>query len=360
MDKGIPIFDCDIHPMPSPECPLDPYVPQEFRTTVSQGQANMPKHGYQNPFGVKRRDADCSTPEQLVELHLDRYNILYGLLQPPGIGVSLTHSIDVGNAMAQAWNDWHIGTYLEHDERLLGSICVNVNDPAAAAREIHRMGSHPRMVQVVVTAESNFLYGHRYYFPVYEACVEEGLVFALHPGQEGSLRSSTPIGRPSSYFEWHCDIPLSYQAHLTSMVSEGIFEKFPDLKVLLVECGISWLPGLMWRMDKNFKALRSTTPWLKMAPSEYILEHVRVSTQPIEEPENPDDLLAMYSIIRAEKTVCFATDFPHWDFDDPRRALPPRTPAHLVRRILYENALELFKLSLPESALLRNREAARA
>jgi predicted TIM-barrel fold metal-dependent hydrolase len=206
------------------------------------------------------------------------------------------------------------------------------------------------MVQVSVTDEALRLYGHRSYFPVYEACQELGLAFCLHVGGEGAYNSSTPVGRPSSYFEWHTGVPLTVMAHLISMVAEGVFEKFPGLKLLLTEGGVSWFSHVMWRMDKNFKALRSTTPWLKRLPSEYMIEHVRLTTQPLEETENADQLLAMLNMVHAEKTVCFSTDYPHWDFDAPDVVFPRKIPVELKQRILYENAAELYGLpSLAET-----------
>ncbi|MBC8141777.1 MAG: amidohydrolase, partial [Armatimonadetes bacterium] len=184
-------------------------------------------------------------------------------------------------------------------------------------------------------------------------CEELGLPFALHPGAEGALRSSTPVGRPSNYFEWHTGIPLTYQSHLISMVTEGAFEQFPGLKFVLVEAGFGWLAHTMWRLDKNFKALRSLTPWLKKAPSEYILNQVRITTQPMEEPETPEQLLQMLQMIHADRTVCFASDFPHWDFDDPRRVFPKAMSAELKRRIFYDNAAELYHLPTLEETQVR-------
>lgn len=340
----LPLIDCDIHPYATKEMPLAPHIPENFRQAVAQGQAAQPGSGYQNPFGVNRRDAACGHPSEVISQLFERYGIVYGVLQPPGISISLAHNIDAGCAVARAWNDWQIENWLSYDARILGSICLNMNDPQQAATEIRRAGAHPQMVQTIVTGESVMLYGHRHYYPIYEACVEMGLPFAIHPGHEGARTPSTPVGAPSSYFEWHSTLPLTYMAHLASMVCEGVFEKFPTLKVVMVEGGFGWLPHLMWRLDKNFKALRSTTPWLKRLPSEYIVEGVRVTTQPIEEPQKSEHLLQMFEMICAEKTLCFASDFPHWDFDDPRRVFPPRMDKNLKARIFYQNAAEMYGL----------------
>jgi predicted TIM-barrel fold metal-dependent hydrolase len=343
LDPALPVIDCDIHPGPGKDNPLDPFVPENIREALRQGMGSLKGHAYANPFGVTRRDANCHDPKQVAIELLDRYNLAYGVLQPPGMSVSIIHNIDVANAMATAWNDWTINTWLAADDRYLGSVAVNMNDPPAAAKEIRRVGSHPRMVQISITAESIRLYGNRSYFPIYEACQEMDLVVCLHPGSEGAYNSSTPVGRPASYFEWHTGVPSAFMAHLISITAEGVFEKFPKLQFLFTEAGVAWFPHVMWRMDKNFKALRSAVPWLKRLPSEYMLDRVKFTTQPLEET-TPENQLAMFNMIHAEKTLCFSTDYPHWDFDAPDLVVPRKAPPELKQRVLYENAAELYGL----------------
>jgi predicted TIM-barrel fold metal-dependent hydrolase len=87
--------------------------------------------------------------------------------------------------------------------------------------------------------------------------------------------------------------------------------------VLLIEGGIAWLPGMLWRLDTNWRGLRSEVPWLERKPSEVAREHVRFSTQPLEHTDGHDEtLFEMLEAVGAPDNLCFASDYPHWDFDD--------------------------------------------
>jgi uncharacterized protein len=97
----------------------------------------------------------------------------------------------------------------------------------------------------------------------------------------------------------------------------------------------------MWAMDARWRALRPETPWVKRPPSEYVFDHVRWSTQPLDEPASQEHLHAMLDMIHADRTILFATDYPHWDNEFPDRVLRGLTP-ELKQRILLDNALETF------------------
>jgi predicted TIM-barrel fold metal-dependent hydrolase len=136
------------------------------------------------------------------------------------------------------------------------------------------------------------------------------------------------------------------------LLCHGTFDRVPGLKVLMMEGGIAWLPGILWRLDTNWRGLRAEVPWVTRPPSEVMREHVRFTTQPLEHTDGNDALLwQMLEAVGAPDILCFASDYPHWDFDPPDRMLA-RLPAEWRNRVMHDNAAELFgdRLVLREAA----------
>jgi len=344
------LIDCDLHTYPKSDDELRAYLKQPWRDRYN-GSA---REFYNNPVHGSRLDAKPpsglrtgSDPDFVRKQLIEEYGHTHAVIMPRAF-CNIHPNPDYGTAIAAAYNDWLSDTWLSAyngDGVFKGSITVNIQDPAAAAKEIERWAGHPHYVQVMTDSGARMPFGQRFYYPIYEACDRYGLPFAIHPGTDGMGVNIQPSpGYPSHYIEWHTCLSLSFQAHLVSFLTEGVFERFPNLKVVLTEGGVAWLPALMWRLDQEYKGLRYEVPWLKRKPSEYLLDHVRICTQPLERPDNDDHLLQIFDMMNAERLLMFSSDYPHWDFDSPTRALPPKLPERVKRRILYENAKELYKL----------------
>jgi predicted TIM-barrel fold metal-dependent hydrolase len=186
--------------------------------------------------------------------------------------------------------------------------------------------------------------GERHYHRIYEAAQRHSLPIALHPNSVDGIYQRAPTmagGIPTYYIEWHTTLAHVFQANVVSMVCHGIFERFPNLMVVVTEGGFAWLPEVSWRLDKDWEALRDELPWLKRWPSEYLAEHVRFTTQPFIEPRRKEQALAMLELVDAERMLVFSSDYPHWDFDNPLRALGAM-PTEMRARVRGQNAIELY------------------
>jgi predicted TIM-barrel fold metal-dependent hydrolase len=347
---GHPIIDVDVHEaLPSLQA-LVPYLDEPWREMVARGHWK----GFTQPFvywatgGGNRADAkpDSGGPEgsdyelmrrQLLDAYDLRAAILTGYFYPVMLG---DMQVEFASALASAYNSYQIEAWLSADPRFRGSVHVAPQDPHAAAREIDRVGSHPQMVQALLGITTR-AYGNPFYFPIFEAAQRNGLKIATHH----TVYVEGALGMGRYYVERHMLIPQGTMAQLISLVCSGVFDRFPELGVVCLEGGFSWLPHLMWRMDREYKSLRQEVPWVKRLPSEHMRERLRLATQPVEDMSR-DELLKVVDLIGSEDILMFATDYPHFDFDSPLRSLPPRLPDGLARKIFWENARSFY--GLPE------------
>ena len=177
---------------------------------------------------------------------------------------------------------------------------------------------------------------------MYEAAAHHGLPVGIHFGGANGW-PITGAGWPSFYFEDHTGMPQAMQTQLISLVCEGVFERFPTLKIVLIEGGLAWLPPLMWRLDRAWQRLHEEVPHLQRPPSDYIRRHCWATTQPMEEPPKPAYFWHMLEQLDMNDRLMFATDYPHWDFDAPDQAFPVKLPSELKQKIMGENARSLYR-----------------
>jgi predicted TIM-barrel fold metal-dependent hydrolase len=190
--------------------------------------------------------------------------------------------------------------------------------------------------------------GNPKYWPLYEAAEAHGLPIVIHVGSSGTA-PVTGVGWPSYFIEQHMSLVHPYIAHVVSLVFNGVFDRFPRLKVVLEEGGIAWMPSLMWRLDRAWRMFPGDSR-LESSPSTVIRKHFWFTTQPIDEAEKPEYFAQMLNHLDMDENVVFATDYPHWDFDSPDRALPAMVAGERRKKIMRTNALALYRFpSQPSS-----------
>jgi len=271
--------------------------------------------------------------------HLDHYGIEFGVMNPLSPSGQGEQNPEFSAALATAMNEWQVAAMSRPEPRLKASIVVPYEDGEASRAEIHKRAASRDYVQVLLLSRTAEALGRRRYWPIYEAAVEHGLPVGIHVfGYSGWAMTNT--GWPSFYIEEMTEHATSSQALVTSFVMEGVFDRYPDLKIVLIESGFGWLPALGWRLDKVWRRLKDEVPHVTRAPSELIREHFWVSTQPMEEPDHLIDTMNWIGMDR----ILFASDYPHWDFDDPFMALPPSLNEKQRQQIFSGNARALYRL----------------
>ena len=137
---------------------------------------------------------------------------------------------------------------------------------------------------------------------------------------------------------------------MLSLLTEGVFQKFPDLKFVLIESGVTWLPTLMWRTSKTWRGVRPEIPWIDRPPAEIIRDQVRCTLQPVDAPSgSPDRLARTLDHIGSDRMLLFSTDYPHWHFDGAD-VLPEGLSEETIRRLMIDNPLETYPRLRADSA----------
>jgi len=351
-DAGI--IDCDIHPLPKNAKSLHPYLSkrwqehtEEFGIHLRQPFINTTQYPRSAPL-ICRRDAwppgggpPGSDLEFMQQQHLDPFNIVHGVLIPLFGNVGSERNLGYARAMASAHNDWQIAEWCERDQRLRATLVVAQDDAAAAVKEIERCARDNRFVQIMLAPRSSEPLGRERYWPIYEAAQAFDLPLGIHSYGVGG-HASTGGGWPSFYMEEHYATTMGGPAVMSSLVFEGVLERFPRLKVVLVEIGFAWVPSFAWRLDRLWEKLGREVPHLARPPSEYIKRNFWYTTQPMEEPPQPELLRRTFDWVGCDRLL-FSSDYPHWDQDDPSYAFNMKmTPAER-RQICRTNAEQFHR-----------------
>jgi predicted TIM-barrel fold metal-dependent hydrolase len=284
-----------------------------------------------------------SDPARMDEMLFERNGADRAVLLPLTRG--LLPDIDLGSAVCTGTNRWLADTWLDSYNRrgrYAGVIRVNPQHPEAAVQEIESWASHPNMVAVGVPLQTRSPYGQRQYFPVWEAAVANGLpVIVKLDGGSGIDYWPTAVGYPHHFIEYATLAPINYAYHLVSFITEGVFERLPDLRIVFADGGHDMLAPLVWRMDKIWRPTRTDTPWMTIPPWEYVRRHVRFCARRLEGPRGSGDLSGWHRLNATDQLLMFASSAPYHDTVAPDEVLDP-LPAEIRGAVAKGNAEGLY------------------
>jgi len=340
-------IDCDIHPGVPEIKALLPYMNDFWQESfVARGLDGFDMMSY--PLGSPitcrqdwrmKGERPGSSLAGMQRDALDAFGISLAICNPL-TGGQVAVSESMGAAICSAVNDWVVEHWLNKDRRLRASIVVPPQAPLLAVEEIERLAGENRFVQILLPAACEMMLGRSYYWPIYEVAAKYDLPIGVHAGSMYRY-APTSTGWPSHYLHDYVANSQLFEDQLLSLISNGVFNRYPHLRFVLIESGVTWLPGFIWRAIKTWRGVRAEVPWVKRSPAEVIRENVRLTVQPIDAPRDSNVFDRIIEMIDSDNMLLFASDYPHWQFDGDA-VLPPGLPPTLVQRIRVDNPLETY------------------
>lgn len=350
------VIDTDFHIIPEWNA-LRKYMNEPFRSELTSypqvGGDYSPKYA----IGLEGTGQDvlgrAGTAAKIIEI-IDQIGV-DTVICSPGFQrpQSMFHQSMI-SAVASAFNDFLIHEIFPHNPRIKASIMINQRNPEAGAREIRRVGSHRNFVAVYTEFGGNYEpIGSARHDPIYEAAVEHELVVISHIGM--FWQQMTPLAQGTR--TWTELVGFSSVCNaftvVGSMIMQGLFDKFPTLRITMQEGGFWWIPEFQTRADDYYlghpgdiklveRKLESGERFLRKLPSEYFDSNIRFSSQPVCMPKNSDHFRMLMSLCRGEDWLMYSSDWPHATFDPLNWIFHPQISEKGRKKILRENALNWY------------------
>jgi uncharacterized protein len=327
------------------------------------GTAEGPGPSVTGPFTDKARKGRPGMIDPVERLRdMDTEGIDVAVLFGTQIALTVNGlmSGELAGALCHAVNEWLL-EYCAADPRRLRAVgLIPCQAPAAAVKELEWVAERGAASAMLPTNVYGRNLGDPFFFPIYEAAERIGITLSVHPqtghegvpGVSGVMAAGTPRFFKYAYVHMTA-FPFELMIAMMHMIGEGVFDRFPRLRVGFMEGGAGWLPFWMERLDEHVEKLAPQMPDLRRRPSEIIK-----SDQVVLTCESEESGLDRVLEAAGPGTVLYASDYCHWDcnFPDSVRDICEARDLGLAQRerILGGNAVEFFRLgNLPEPSALQ-------
>ena len=349
--ENTPIVDTDIHVISGlKDEDVARYLDEPYKSWLLNPRNGLGRE--RDPYmggKIEQRGIDGPTQlrkELVGEMHIDNPII------NPFARLSNYHQTDLATALMQGYNKALIDLYLDELDDFYGMIELAPQEPDKAAEEIDKYADNDQIVGAwILSSGPQPPLGDPTYDVMYQAAEDNGLAIAYHGAGPGAFPREFPkqdLGLERMMSVHTVAHPWNQMLTLTSLLVQGAPVKFPDLNFAFLEAGISWVPYLMFRLNKEHAMRRSEAPLLEKTPEEHIRDSFYFSSQPLGEPNNQQHMQDLISILGPEN-IMFASDYPHWDFDHPEgmdKHLRTTFSSEERDQVLHKTASEVFGLKV--------------
>jgi len=266
-----------------------------------------------------------------------------------GANFSRSKDHDLGLACVRAWNQWHHEDFaLRAPERVIPLQISWLHDPVLSADDVRNNAElgFKALSFPEIPHELGLPSIHTdHWDPLLRPCEETGTVVCLHTGSSGIFHGrgqGAPLEESVSLFQVHAQVCAA------DWLWSGVCTRFPELRIVLAEGGIGWVPMYLDRLDyMTPRSLKAFGGWPdpELTPAEMLQRSFWFCT--LDDPST----IGLVDRIGVDH-VMVEVDYPHsdstWpDSQDVACRLLQGLPAATMRKLAYENAAALFRHPLP-------------
>jgi predicted TIM-barrel fold metal-dependent hydrolase len=339
MELRYPIIDADAHVVDRQETAYRPYLPEVYRKRTGQF---FPNFAWDIALNGTLGKLEVSDPQTYLE-DMDAEHIATQVLYPSSaLAIGLIREFDWAAALASAYNRWLYDFCQHAPDRLKGVAVIAPQNLPHALKEMEHAVTRLGMVGVMLPTyvSPGLDLGQPQFWPIYELAEQLGVPVAFHASAQASIGNH----RFHQYIGVHMTShPFEQMISITSIIANGVLDRFTRLKVGFLEAGVGWVPYWMDRFDEKWEKRQAESPRSELRPSEYVRANRCYFTC-----EGEESVLPLFIERFGNRCVMYASDYPHWDTGWPEtsREILAREDLSVEtkERILSLNAREFYNL----------------
>ena len=337
MDLHFTIIDADAHHLDGPA--YKTYLPERYR---ARSGPYFPSFGW-DIFLNGTTGRKPTNPQEYCK-DLDVEKIGDAVAYPSNaLAIGLVRELDLATELAKAYNNWAADFCQESGNRVQYAAVIAPQVTSEAVKELQRAVNQKGAVAVMMPTyvQSGLDLGQPQFDPIYAAAQELDIPVGFHATAQVAVGNT----RFHKYLGVHMTShPFEQMLSMVAIISNGVLDRFPKLRVGFLEAGVGFLPYWMERFDEKYLLRRSEMEPLKLLPSEYIKDHRCYFTC-----EGEESALPLVIEQFGDECMMYASDYPHWDMEWPhsvnqvvrRKNIPDMTK----QKILADNAKRFYRLS---------------
>jgi uncharacterized protein len=300
------------------------------------------------------RNGDSDPAARIADMDFEGVDV--NLLLPSGwFGVWTMPEVDpaIEQSIYRAYHRWMKDYCGAYPDRLTGVILISGRDPEGSLEELKRVAKEDWAMGVFSYAPYGMPLDHPSFEPHWGVAEENDLSMVIHtftvmpPYAPGGLDNWENL-----FLQRSAAHPWCGMRNMASIIGAGILDRYPNLRLGVLEAGHGWLPSWARRLDEHAHSVSGAIPALKHTPTEYVTGGRFF--QSIEMSEGEPITKAVIDIL-GDHVLMYASDYPHaesWFPESVNTVMAWDLPDDVKRKLFWDNAINYYRRYRPSDKLV--------